>query len=115
AQPGAIKVEIDRLQNVVLPPVETTYANVWHLPVTVMTMDIREVCAEKLRAAGTRARYRDFYDLYLIFDAFDLDLAEIVALLRQKEIRQPVTPEGIARNWQRAQTEALNDLRSIHR
>jgi predicted nucleotidyltransferase component of viral defense system len=114
AQPGAIKVEIDRLQNVVLPPVEATYANVWNLPVTVMTMDIREVCAEKIRAAGMRARYRDFYDLYLIFDTFDLDVAEIVALLRQKEIRTPVTQEGIARNWQRAKNESLNELRAIH-
>src|SRR5260221_13385561 len=49
-------------QNVVLPAVETTYTNVWQVPVTVMTMDIREICAEKMRAASTRARYRDFYD-----------------------------------------------------
>jgi predicted nucleotidyltransferase component of viral defense system len=114
AQPGAIKVEIDRLQNVVLPPVAATYTNVWNLPVTVMAMDIREVCAEKIRAAGTRARYRDFYDLFLIFDSFQPDLGEIIGLLRQKEVRAPITSEGIARNWQRARQESLNELRAIH-
>lgn len=114
AQPGAIKVEIDRMQNVVLPAVETTYANVWNIPVTVMTMDWREICAEKIRAASTRARYRDFYDLYLLFDTFAPDLAGILALLRQKEIRAPITPEGILHNWQLASKEADNELRAIH-
>ena len=107
-------MEIDRLQNVVLPAVAATYANVWNLPLTVMAMDIREVCAEKIRAAGTRARYRDFYDLFLIFDSFQPDLGEIIGLLRQKEVRAPITPEGIARNWQRAKQESLNELRAIH-
>jgi predicted nucleotidyltransferase component of viral defense system len=114
AQPGALKVEIDRQQNVVLPPVETTYTNVWHVPVTVMTMDIREICAEKIRAASTRARYRDFYDLYLILERFALDREEIIGLLRQKEIRAPVSPAAMLLNWQRAKTEAANDLRSIY-
>ncbi len=114
AQPGAIKVEIDRQQNVVLPPVEATYSNVWNVPVTVMTMDIREICAEKIRAASTRARYRDFYDLYLILERFALDIEEIIRLLRQKEIRAPISPAAMRLNWQRAKTEAANDLRSIH-
>jgi len=114
AQPGAIKVEIDRLQNVVLPPVAVAYANVWQVPVTVMTMDIREICAEKIRAASTRARYRDFYDLYLIVEHFALELEEIIALLGQKERRAPITHAAMLRNWQRASREAATDLRSIH-
>lgn len=114
AQPGAIKVEIDRQQNVVLPAVETTYANVWQLPVTVMTMDIREICAEKIRAASTRARYRDFYDLYLILERFSLDSEEVINLLKQKEIRAPISPTAMQSNWQRAKTEASEDLRSIY-
>ena len=114
AQPGAIKVEIDRLQNVVLPPVGVSYANVWQVPVTVMTMDIREICAEKIRAASTRARYRDFYDLYLILEGFTLDLAEIIELLKQKEVRAPITHAAMRLNWQRASKESANDLRSIH-
>jgi predicted nucleotidyltransferase component of viral defense system len=48
---GSIKVEIDQVQNVVLPPQQVTYQNVWHVPLTLPVMDIREVCAEKLRAA----------------------------------------------------------------
>lgn len=35
-----------------------------------MVMDIREMCAEKIRAANERARYRDFYDLYMLEAAY---------------------------------------------
>jgi hypothetical protein len=80
----------------------------------VMTMDIREICAEKIRAASTRARYRDFYDLYLILERFALDIREIIDLLMQKEIRAPISPAAMRLNWQRAKTEAASDLRSIH-
>lgn len=113
-QPGAVKLEIDRKQNVVLPAVGMEYANVWGIPITVQVMDLREICAEKIRAAGTRARYRDFYDLYLIFDTFGVDFEEAIALLRQKEIRREISPESVAQNWLRAQQEAADDLRSIH-
>ena len=104
-QPGAIKVEIDQVQNVVLPPVERTYTNVWDIPIVLPVMDIREICAEKIRAASQRARYRDFYDLYLIFEAFSPDLEEIVSLMRQKEIRIPITVENLRENWPRAARE----------
>lgn len=114
AQPGAIKVEIDRKQNVVLPPIPRPYANVWGLPVTVHTMDLQEIAAEKIRAAATRVRYRDFYDLYLILERAEIDVQEAVALLRRKEIRAPVSPQHIAQNWRRAQQEADDDLRSIY-
>ena len=114
AQPGAIKVEIDRLQNVVLPTVMRTYANVWNVPVTVPTMDIREICAEKIRATSTRIRYRDFYDLYMIKDSYGIDLSDIVQLIRQKEIRAPISPQAMAANWQVAKKEAADDLRSIY-
>lgn len=114
AQPGAIKVEIDRLQNVVLPTLMRTYANVWNVPVTVPTMDIREICAEKIRATSTRIRYRDFYDLYLIKDSYGIDLSDVVQLIQQKEIRAPISPQAMANNWKVAQKEAADDLRSIH-
>ncbi len=35
------------------------------------TMDLRELAVEKIRAATTRARYRDFSNLYLILEATD--------------------------------------------
>ncbi len=113
-QPGAIKVEIDHLQNVVLPPRQLTYKNVWGIPVILPVMDIREMCAEKLRAASQRARYRDFYDLYLIFNEFAPSLEEIVALLAQKEVRRPITIEGMRENWQQAVQEFSEGEDMVH-
>lgn len=107
-QPGAIKVEIDHLQNVVLPPQQLPYQNAWNIPISLPVMDIREICAEKIRAASQRARYRDFYDLFLIFEQFSFNLEEIVALVRQKEVRRPITSDGLLDNWQRAVTD-LNE------
>jgi predicted nucleotidyltransferase component of viral defense system len=68
AQPGAIKVESDRKQNVVLAPVIRPYTNVWGIGVMVRTMNLLDVAAEKIRAAATRVRYLDFYDLYLVLE-----------------------------------------------
>jgi len=113
-QPGAIKVEIDRVQNVVLPPCPRPYANVWGHEFTVNVMDLREICAEKVRAASQRARYRDFYDLYLILDACPIDLGDVFSLLRRKEVRRPITPSGIQANWQIARLEREDDMRSIY-
>ncbi len=113
-QPGAIKVEIDRVQNVVLPPYPRPYTNVWGHEFTVNVMDLREICAEKVRAASQRARYRDFYDLYLILDAYPIDLGEVFSLLRRKEVRRPITPAGIRANWQIARQEREDDMRSIY-
>jgi predicted nucleotidyltransferase component of viral defense system len=114
AQPGAIKVEVDRIQNVALPPVIRPYANVWGIEVRVRTMDLREIAAEKIRAAATRVRYRDFYDLYLILEAADIEVDKVVDLVRQKEVRAAIGPEQIRANWHQAQQQANDDLRSIH-
>lgn len=65
-QPNSLKVEIDFLQNVLLPPQTLKYNNVWGMEFEVKVMDIKEICAEKIRATSDRARYRDFYDLFLI-------------------------------------------------
>jgi predicted nucleotidyltransferase component of viral defense system len=113
-QPGAIKVEIDRKQNVVLPAAGQTYTNVWGVEAQVKTMDLQEITAEKIRAAATRARYRDFYDLWLIVEQTGVNLEQAVDLLKQKEIRRTVGPEQIHRNWQQAMQEASNELDSIH-
>ncbi len=113
-QPGAIKVEIDRMQNVVLPPCPRPYANVWGHEFTVNVMDLREICVEKVRAASQRARYRDFYDLYLILNAYPIDLDEVFSLLRHKEVRRPIAPAEIQANWQIARLERADDMRSIY-
>lgn len=112
-QPGAIKVEIDRTQEVVLPPQQQLYINVWGLDFAVNVMDIREICAEKTRAASQRARYRDFYDLYLILDSYPIDLTEVLALVRSKEVRSPITYDGMLANWQIARLERADEMRSI--
>jgi hypothetical protein len=113
-QPGAIKVEIDRAQNVVLSPCQRPYSNVWGQDFNVSVMDIREICAEKIRAASQRARYRDFYDLYLILDGYAIDLVEIFSLLRRKEVRSSITSTGIQANWQIARLEREDEMRSIY-
>ena len=113
-QPGAIKVEIDRMQNVVLPAQTLLYRNVWDLDVTVHVMDLREICAEKIRAASQRARYRDFYDLYLLLTSYTLDLDEVYALIQRKEVRAEISPALMLANWQLAKDSKARDLRSIY-
>lgn len=111
---SSIKIEIDQVQNVVLPAQPVAYHNVWNIDLTLPVMDIREVCAEKLRAACQRARYRDFYDLYLILETFALNFEEVVALLKQKEIRKPIRRQAMLANWQVASEQQTGDLKSIY-
>lgn len=114
AQPGAIKVEVDRIQNVALPPVTRPYANVWGIEVMVRTVALLEIAAEKIRAAATRVRYRDFYDLFLILEDKDIEVDRVVNLVRQKEVRATIGPDQIRVNWHQAQRQADDDLRAIH-
>lgn len=96
---NSLKVEIDFIQNVVLPAKEMEYKNVWGLDVKVKVMDIKEICAEKIRAMSDRSRYRDFYDFYQILKHYDLDLKEVVELIKKKEIRKTISKEQIIKNW----------------
>ena len=113
-QPNSIKVEIDFIQNVVLPPQNMVYRNVWKVDTKMNMMDIREICAEKIRAASDRARYRDFYDLVLLFDSFKFDIEEITKLIKQKEIRKPITQKSIKDNWKMAKKEKETELSMIY-
>jgi len=105
--PNSIKVDIDVLQNVILPVQEMTYLTVWGIEFPVRVMDIREICAEKIRTMSDRARYRDFFDFYLILKNNKIDLQEISNYIRQKEIRNPITKTNMLQNWgiTRAQKE----------
>jgi len=96
---NSLKVDIDILQNVLLPVQEVVYKTAWGIEFTVRVMDIREICAEKVRAMSDRARYRDFFDVFLILKTHQLDLQEILGYVRQKEIRKPITKASILRNW----------------
>ena len=90
------------------------YQNAWQIETKVKVMDIREIYAEKIRAASTRARYRDFYDLTLLLSYFKFDLKEITQLIQQKEIRKPITQVAILQNWRMAKKEKQGELSRIY-
>ena len=113
-QPNSLKVEIDFLQNVLLPPQTLAYHNVWGVDFTVAVMDIKEICAEKIRAMSDRARYRDFYDIYLLLEKYQLDLNEIVSFVKQKEIRRPITKTSIQTNWKVIATEKEQKMDQVY-
>jgi len=113
-QPNSLKVEIDFLQNVLLPPQTLAYHNVWGVDFTIAVMDIKEICAEKIRAMSDRARYRDFYDIYLLLEKYKLDLDEVVSYVRQKEIRRPITKASIQTNWKIIATEKEQEMSQIY-
>jgi len=112
--PNSVKVEIDYAQNVVLPAKTLLYKNAWNINAHVEVMDIKEICAEKIRAASDRARYRDFYDLFMLFETVKLNIEELAVLIRQKEIRKPITQDSIRNNWKIARQERENELSRIY-
>ena len=77
-------------------------------------MDIREICAEKIRAASDRARYRDFYDLALLMAGFKLNWRQVRDLISQKEIRKPITQSSIIENWHLARQEKKEEQQRIY-
>lgn len=113
-QPNSLKVEIDYLQNVLLPPKMLIYRNFWGVNFKIAVMDIKEICAEKIRAMSDRARYRDFYDIYLLLEKYKLDLSEIISYVRQKEIRRPITKDSIQTNWKVIATEKEQEMGQIY-
>jgi predicted nucleotidyltransferase component of viral defense system len=113
-QPGNIKIEIDHHQNVVLPGITVSYRNLWNVVASIQVMDLREICAKKIRAVSQRARYRDFYDLYFLINDLEVSLDEIIEILKQKEIRTPVIAANIIRNWLIAKEQMDSDLGSIY-
>ncbi|MBI2416020.1 MAG: nucleotidyl transferase AbiEii/AbiGii toxin family protein [Candidatus Kerfeldbacteria bacterium] len=113
-QPNSMKVEIDFLQNVILPPQDMKYHNVYGVDTLVRVMDIREIAAEKIRAMNDRIRYRDFYDFTMICLKLKVDLAEVVNLMQQKEVRKMISPKNILNNWQLVQRDKQNELAAIH-
>jgi len=113
-QPGSLKIEIDFLQNVVLPPKEMKYHNQYGVDTSVMVMDISEIVAEKIRAMNDRIRYRDFYDFSMINKKLSINLQEVIDLVRHKEIRKAISIKNIKGNWQLAKNDKLNEFQSIY-
>ena len=114
ALPNSLKVEIDYLQNVLLPVQELKYNNVWGVDFFVKVMNIKEIAAEKIRAMSDRARFRDFYDLFLIIEKYCLNLDEIVGYVQQKEIPQPIAKASIKNNWAIIGTQKEAEMNQIH-
>lgn len=113
-QPNSLKVEVDFVQNVLLPPEILSYHNVWGIDFNVRVMDVREIAAEKIRAASDRARYRDFYDLYLLLEKYSLDLGKIIDFVKQKEIRRPISKDNIIKNWEVVVTQKEKAMSQIY-
>jgi predicted nucleotidyltransferase component of viral defense system len=113
-QANSLKVEIDFLQNVVLAPLELDYENIYGIKTKVRVMDIREITAEKIRAMNDRVRYRDFYDFTMILLKLNIDLKEIVELVKKKEVRKTISPSNILSNWELAKMDKINELSAIY-
>jgi predicted nucleotidyltransferase component of viral defense system len=111
--PASLRMEIDFTQNVVLPAKIVSYKNVYGVDVKVNVMDIKEICAEKIRAMNERYRYRDFYDFGMMMREFKFDLDEIVELLYRKELRQPLLASNIVEHWQLARKAKQKDTAQI--
>jgi len=111
---NSLKVEIDFLQKVILPPLELDYQNVYGVKTKVRVMDVREIAAEKIRAMNDRVRYRDFYDFAMIMLKLNIDLREVEELLPRKEVRKLMSPDNIKNNWRLAKQEKLEELSTIY-
>jgi len=114
SQANSLKVEIDFLQNVVLSPLKLEYENEYGVQTLVRVMDIREIAAEKIRAMNDRVRYRDFYDFAMIVKKLDVDMIEVVDLVRRKEIRKTISKKNILENWKLAKQEKQHEFASIY-
>ena len=76
-------------------------------------MDVQGIYAEKPRAMSDRARYRDFYDFYLLNQTYNLSLDETLALVHQKEVRKPISQESILRNWKMASAQRHDEIELV--
>jgi predicted nucleotidyltransferase component of viral defense system len=113
-QANSLKVEIDFLQNVVLSPIEMDYENIYGVKTKVRVMDIKEITAEKIRAMSDRAKYRDYYDFVMIFKKLEINMDEVLDLVRQKEVRKTISTENILNNWETAKQDKQAGLQTIY-
>ena len=112
--PASLRIEIDFTQDVVLPAKEIVYANAYKVAVKTHVMDMREICAEKIRAMNERFRYRDFYDFSMILEHHTIDLHDVLNLLNQKEQRKPFALKNILTHWELACKAKARDIDQIH-
>ncbi|MDO8886862.1 nucleotidyl transferase AbiEii/AbiGii toxin family protein [Candidatus Oleimmundimicrobium sp.] len=98
-QPNSIKIDIDLAQDLILPAERIDYKNIFGVPITVSAMALKEICAEKVRAINERARYRDFYDLAAVLKRNSFEPAEIIEILKKKELRRPLNKDSVLDNF----------------
>lgn len=113
-QPNSIKIDIDLVQKLILPAKTANYQNIYNLPVKVIAMDLKEICAEKIRAINERARYRDFYDLAMALESNPMDEKEIIQILKQKELRKPLSKESILSNLEVAEEAKKSGAENLY-
>ena len=97
-QPDSIEVDINTNQKVLLAPRVMEYRNNYHVRLSCLVMDIKEIFAEKIRALNERARPRDPYDLVILRKKFNININEGLDLLRLKESRIGLDNVRIAEN-----------------
>ena len=61
-----------------------------------------------------RARYRDFYDFYQIAQTYRLDIDETISLVKQKEVRQPISKTAMMRNWKLASENLRDEITLVY-
>ncbi|MCL4473059.1 MAG: nucleotidyl transferase AbiEii/AbiGii toxin family protein [Actinobacteria bacterium] len=113
-QPNSIKLDVDLTQELILPAKKAEYKNVYGVPVTVSAMTAKEICAEKVRAVNERARYRDFYDLAMMMKKNGFAPKEILEILKQKELRKPLSKESILENLEIAEEAKSSGAESLY-
>jgi len=110
----SIKVEIDKFQNVYLPPEKAEYKNLWMKDIFVNAMNVSEVFAEKIRAASGRARYRDFYDMVLLYRKNRFEINDIEGIIRHKEVRYPIGGKYALKNLSAALEEFKAERSNVY-
>jgi predicted nucleotidyltransferase component of viral defense system len=101
--PNSLKINIDLVQEIIRPPCKINYNNVYGVDVKVLGMDLVEICTEKVRAMNERARYRDFYDITMVFKKKPIEPSEIINILKKKELKRELKKEHILENLKIAQ------------
>lgn len=113
-QANSIKLDVDLTQELILPPEQAEYKNVYGVPVTVSAMAAKEICAEKVRAVNERARYRDFYDLAMVMNANGFIAEEILEILKKKELRKPLRKDSVLENLEIAEEAKQSGAESLY-
>jgi len=115
--PNSIKVDISFREKVQMTPRWMMVATPYGPSFGVTCMTLEEILAEKVRAALMRRAPRDYFDLWLLLQRRDINLAALPHLIQAKleTVNRPYEPEKL---W--AQPDVLkriwnDDLRQLMR